>query len=166
VRLALAVVFALAWAFPAHAAEPRPFVQGSWQELRRAHAGRPTIVHFWGLTCTPCLVELPEWGRFERSEPKADIVMVAADPVAIDPADLGTTLATVGLDKSESWRFADPFTERLEYEIDAAWQGELPFTVMLTADGTATTMLGIVDFAALRAWADGKAPVAPGPLSR
>jgi thiol-disulfide isomerase/thioredoxin len=166
VRFALAVVLTLAWAFPAYAAEPRPFVQGSWQELRRAHDGRPTIVHFWGLTCTPCLVELPEWGRFERSEPKADIVMVAADPVAIDPGDLGAALAKAGFAKIESWRFADPFTERLEYEIDPAWQGELPFTVMLTADGTATTVLGTVDFAALRTWADGKAPAASGPPSR
>jgi thiol-disulfide isomerase/thioredoxin len=166
VRLALAVVYTLIAILPAHAAEPRPFVQGSWQELRAAHKGRPGIVHFWGLTCTPCLVELPEWGRFERSEPKADIVMVAADPVAIEPADLAAALTKAGLAKIESWRFADPFTERLEYEIDAAWQGELPFTVMLTADGTATTVLGAVDFAALRTWADGNAPAASEPPSR
>ena len=27
-----------------------------------AHAGQPTVIHFWGLTCGPCLVELPQWG--------------------------------------------------------------------------------------------------------
>jgi thiol-disulfide isomerase/thioredoxin len=139
---------------PAGAAELRPFVHGSWQELRHTHHGRPTIVHFWGLTCTPCLVELPEWARFQRSEPNADIVMVAADPVAVEPGDLDKALAKAGLSKAESWRFADSFIERLEYEIDPGWQGELPFTIMLDRDGKASTVLGAVDFTTLQAWAD------------
>jgi len=42
--------------------EMKPFGRGSWQEILRAHAGRPTIVHFWGVTCGPCKVELPLLG--------------------------------------------------------------------------------------------------------
>ena len=41
--------------------------EGSWQALRQAHDGRPTIMHFWGLTCGPCLVELPEWAGSRAS---------------------------------------------------------------------------------------------------
>ena len=33
------------------AAEIYGFGQGSWQEIRKAHAGEPLVVHFWGVTC-------------------------------------------------------------------------------------------------------------------
>jgi thiol-disulfide isomerase/thioredoxin len=150
--LALSLMLAAA---PALAADPLPFGKGSWQELRQQHAGRPAIVHFWGLTCGPCLVELPQWGRFAQSVTGIDIVMVAADPVPEPPADLAASLAKAGLGKAESWAFADPFTERLEYEIDPNWRGELPLTVLLGRDGSVTsTTLGTVNFAELRAWVE------------
>src|SRR5260221_557708 len=50
----------------AAAAEPQPFERGSWSALREAHAGRPMVVHLWGLTCAPCLVELPRWETVRR----------------------------------------------------------------------------------------------------
>jgi len=48
---------------PALGAAPdlRPFVRGSWAQLLKAHQGKPIVVHFWGLTCGPCLAELPNW---------------------------------------------------------------------------------------------------------
>ena len=51
------------------AAELKPFERGSWQQLLRAHAGRPTLVHFWGVTCGPCKVELPLLGQFMKDHP-------------------------------------------------------------------------------------------------
>jgi thiol-disulfide isomerase/thioredoxin len=136
------------------AAEPLPFNQGSWRELRHQHAGRPTIVHFWGLTCGPCLVELPQWGKFAQTVDGVETVMVAADPLPQPAASLTANLAKAGLAKIESWSFADAFTERLEYEIDPNWRGELPFTVLIGRDGSVTSMLGTVKFADLRTWAE------------
>jgi thiol-disulfide isomerase/thioredoxin len=134
-------------------AEPRAFHRGSWQDLRAAHQGHPTIVHFWGLTCGPCLVELPQWGDFRRQHPQADLVMVAADPIPQQLDALSATLAKAGLQGVESWWFQDRFTERLFWEVDRSWQGELPYTVQLAADGSATAKIGeIGDFAQLAAW--------------
>jgi thiol-disulfide isomerase/thioredoxin len=145
-------LFLMLISFPAPASELSPFGRGSWEELRRVHDGHPTIVHFWGLTCGPCLVELPEWGRFAQSASGADFVMVAADPVPEEPAQLSATLAKAGLSPVEGWRFADRFTERLQYEIDPNWRGELPLTILLGRDGSVRSVLGTVDFADLRAW--------------
>jgi thiol-disulfide isomerase/thioredoxin len=150
-KIWLALVLMLV-SFPGAASELSPFGRGSWDELRRGHEGRPTIVHFWGLTCGPCLVELPEWGRFAQSANGADFVMVAADPVPEEPAQLSATLAKAGLSPVESWRFTDRFTERLQYEIDSNWRGELPLTILLGRDGSVRSVLGTVDFADLRAW--------------
>src|SRR5437762_8934391 len=95
---------------PALAEGPQPFVCGSWQELRKEHAGRPMIVHFWGVTCGPCLAGLPRWGEFIREKPAVDSVMVAADPVVAERSMVAGVLAKAGCAAAESWMFADPFT--------------------------------------------------------
>ncbi|MBS0644692.1 MAG: TlpA family protein disulfide reductase [Proteobacteria bacterium] len=134
-------------------AEARPFRRGSWQQLRAEHQGRPAIVHFWGLTCAPCLVELPKWGAFRRDHPDADLVLVAADPIPQQTEALSEMLAKAGLQGVESWWFQDRFTERLFWEVDRSWQGELPYTVLLAADGSATGEAGeIGDFGRLDRW--------------
>ena len=131
---------------------PQPFARGSWQALRAAHAGKPTIVHIWGLTCAPCLVEMPTWAALKRERPTVDLVLIAADPVPEDPRRAAGALATAGLTGIESWIFADRFAARLRYEIDPRWRGELPHTVLIARDGAVTTLPGVADMAQVRAW--------------
>ena len=146
------IVAALLLALPASAAEPQPFGRGSWQALRQAHGGRPTIVHFWGLTCGPCLVELPRWGELLRERPDVDLVLVAADPIPEEPARAAGTLAKAGLAEAESWMFADLFNERLRYEVDPRWRGELPRTLLIDRSGTVEVLPGVADLARVRRW--------------
>jgi len=141
-------------ALPALAGEFRPFVRGSWQQLRASHAGKPIIVHFWGLSCAPCLTELPQWGQLMRQRPDVGLVLIAADPVPEEPRQMTATLTKAGLASAESWTFADRFAERLRFEIDPDWAGELPFTLCITRDGKISRVAGTVDFAAIRAWID------------
>ena len=65
----------------ARASDPQPFERGSWAKIRAAHAGQPTVFHFWGLTCGPCLVELPHWGKLLGQRRDLRLVLVAADPL-------------------------------------------------------------------------------------
>ena len=139
---------------PAPAAEQRSFSRGSWQELRQEHSGRSLVVHFWGITCGPCLVELPNWARFIRERPELDVIMVAADPVVAEPGATAAALSKAGLAAVENWIFSDPFTERLAYEVDPQWVGELPYTLLIRSDGSAKAILGAVDFSEIRDWAD------------
>jgi len=81
------------------------FGSGTWQQIREAHAGRPLVVHFWGLTCAPCLAELPGWGRLFAERPGADMVFVAADSRMQEPALVSSMLANAGLSGAENWMF-------------------------------------------------------------
>ncbi|WP_422000818.1 TlpA family protein disulfide reductase [Reyranella sp.] len=135
-------------------ANPLPFERGSWAKLRAAHAGTPTVIHFWGLTCGPCLVELPQWGKLAADRPDLKLVLVAADPLPQDPERLAATLDRAGLGRTESWSFTDRFYERLRYEIDPRWAGELPRTVMIDRAGQATVLPGVADLGQVRAWLD------------
>ncbi|TAJ97110.1 MAG: TlpA family protein disulfide reductase [Reyranella sp.] len=134
------------------AADLQSFGRGSWSKLRAAHDGQPTVIHFWGLTCAPCLVEMPEWGKLRTERPDMRLVMVAADPVPQDPARVADMLSRADLGQVENWAFTDRFNERLRYEIDPAWAGELPRTLLIDRDGKETVLTGVADLAEVRAW--------------
>jgi thiol-disulfide isomerase/thioredoxin len=152
-RLLAALALAVSLAPPASTQTLRPFVKGSWNELRRAQAGRPFIVHFWGITCPPCLGELPEWRRLEQEHPKVPIVFVAADPVPVDRARIAAALEKAGLSRSgELWAFDGEFYDPLRFEVSPDWAGELPFTLLVDKTGAVTPLVGLVDMAAVRAW--------------
>jgi thiol-disulfide isomerase/thioredoxin len=152
--IVLALLLSLASICGAAAAGPLPFERGSWQKLRASHAGQPTVVHFWGLTCGPCLIELPHWGKLVADRRDLKLVLIAADPLPQEQERVSATLAAAGLANSESWSFTDRFYERLRYEIDPAWAGELPRTVMIDGDGKTTVLPGVADLAQVRAWLD------------
>ncbi|TAN68836.1 MAG: TlpA family protein disulfide reductase [Magnetospirillum sp.] len=149
-RFVLAAM-ALMLAGPAGAGELRPFVQGSYAALVKEHAGRPLVIHFWSLTCAPCLVELPQWREAQRHHPEMDLVLVATDSPDEAPK-LGRTLTRAGLTGVDSWVFADSFAERLRFEVDKTWHGELPMTRLVGRDGAAEAVTGTVSDAALAAW--------------
>jgi thiol-disulfide isomerase/thioredoxin len=146
----IALLLAVLGASPVFAGELRPFVKGSWQELRQAHQGKPTIVHFWGVTCAPCMVEMPRWAKLAEADHGFDLVLVDADPVG-DDAD-APMLARMGLSAMENWRFADDFAERLRFEIDPKWRGELPLTLLIGCDGTVRKIVGSADFTEVQSW--------------
>jgi thiol-disulfide isomerase/thioredoxin len=156
---ALLFAFFLAAALPAAAQEDmRPFVRGSWAELRQAHAGKPMVYHFWGVTCAPCIAELPHWTQLVSERKDMNLVMIAADPVPEKPADLARALAKAKLSVKESWHFADNFAQKLYFEVDPRWRGELPFTKLVAADGTAKVIRGVVKLADIKAWLDAQKP--------
>jgi thiol-disulfide isomerase/thioredoxin len=152
----LALVLLTAIAGFAKEGEIRPFKRGSWQEILHAHAGRPTIVHFWGLTCGPCRVEMPQWGRLLRERADLNLVVIDADLIPNQVEDASDMLVKTGLAGAENWIFADPFTERLRFEIDPSWHGEIPRTVLIARDGKATLIEGVADSAQVRSWLDGQ----------
>jgi thiol-disulfide isomerase/thioredoxin len=99
----------------ANADQPVPFERGSWARLAAAHAGQPTVIHFWGLTCGPCIVELPTWSKLLAERPDLRLVLIAADPLPQPTEQVNGALQRAGLDRVESWAFADRFYERLRY---------------------------------------------------
>jgi thiol-disulfide isomerase/thioredoxin len=137
--------------------ELKSFGRGSWQQLLRAHAGRPTLVQFWGVTCGPCKVELPLLGAFMRDHQGVDVVTISADLVPNLPAATRSMLQKSGLGSAENWIFDDGFVERLRFEVDPTWQGEIPRTLLIATDGAITTIEGSADLAEIGKWLDGQA---------
>lgn len=135
----------------AMAFEFRPYARGSFAELRKAHAGRPLLVHFWSVTCAPCIVELPEWARIAHEKRDFDIVFVNADRES-DRGRAELRLEKAGLKDAQHYGFADEFVDRLYFEVDHDWRGELPFTALIAQDGGLVTVTGPIDDPLIAKW--------------
>ena len=63
-------------------------------------------------------------------------------------------LQNAGLSSAENWIFSDGFAERLRFEIDPAWQGDIPRTMLISGKGEITTIEGSAEPAMLEKWSN------------
>jgi len=151
VRHALAAA-ALVAACAAASASTLTLARDSYAQIRARHAGRPLVVHIWGMSCGPCLVELPHWAALARRRPDLDLVLIQAD--VSPPRAAEQTLARAGLGGQESWRPAGEIDDFVRASIDPAWTGEMPRTLLVAPDGATTVVPGIADLGAVGRWLD------------
>lgn len=148
--LCLAVLLfapAPAWA----AQEIKPFTRGSYQQIISARQGKPFIVSFWSLSCSYCKVELAMLKKLARKYPKLDLVLVSTDTPE-DEKMVSATLAKISLGKTETWLFADDYADRLRFEIDKKWQGELPRTYFFGANSEVKAISGKLEQKEVERW--------------
>lgn len=135
----------------AAAQELKPFVRGSYQQIVSARAGKPFIVSFWSLSCTYCATELSMLGKLLEKHRGIDLVLVSTD-TPLDEAAIKATLDKSALGKAESWVYADSHADRLRYEVDREWHGELPRTYFFAAGEDARAASGKLDEAEVERW--------------
>lgn len=125
----------------------------AWNDMLKAHAGQPLILHFWGMTCGPCQLEMPEWGKLAAERPGLPLVLVEDDPMPMPAAHVADHLGKAGLAGVANWVLA-PGDERIRVRIDSAWAGELPYTLLVGRDGKTERIAGAADMRLVRQWLD------------
>lgn len=151
-RIAAIFFLAVLTALPVTAGEIKPFVRGSIKEITSVRQGKPFILGFWSLTCTHCRDELALLSKLSRQYPKLEMVLVSTDTPQ-DAEDVAATLKQFSLDLADGWVFADGFADRLRFEIDRKWHGELPRTYLYDPSGNFTAFSGSLDSRQLERWA-------------
>jgi thiol-disulfide isomerase/thioredoxin len=144
-------LLALCAAAPALAFDFQPYGRGAFGQILKAHAGRPLIVHFWSVTCPPCLVELPQWAKMLDERKGVEIVFVNVDDDE-ERSRAEARAEKAGLGKGTHYGFSDSFIEKLYFEADKGWRGELPFTALVAPDGAVTTVAGAIDDPIVAKW--------------
>ena len=134
-------------------AEVRPFVAGSLAQIEHENRGRPFILSLWSASCTHCPAELQALGELLRRQPRLELVIVATDTPA-DAPELQRLAASYGLAGGAQWVFADGQPERLRYEIDRRWYGELPRTYFYDRQHRRLGRSGVVPAGELERWVD------------
>jgi hypothetical protein len=134
-------------------AAPSVLTRDSFSLIRARHSGQPLVVHVWGMTCGPCLVDLPKWGELRRQRPDMHLVLIQADQTP--PQASEQRLRSVGLVTAENWMAGSELDEFLRASIDPLWQGEMPRTLLIAPNGDITRMSGTGDLSQVRRWLDG-----------
>jgi len=132
-------------------ADVRPFAAGSLAQIQAEHSGKPFILALWSATCVHCPGELKVLGELSRRYPGLDVVLLATDSPAEAP-QLARLASGYGLGKQAQWVFADAQPERLRYEIDRRWYGELPRTYFFDAQHRRTAATGVIAVEQLEQW--------------
>ncbi|TPQ25842.1 TlpA family protein disulfide reductase [Methylomonas koyamae] len=129
--------FSLAMACLAGSAEAdqtpiKPFIPGSYQQILAANAGKPLMLAIWSVDCPSCLKDMAAINQLHDKHPALKIVMLAADEGDALP-EIQRIVDTHKLGSMENWAFSGDNPEKLRYEIDPAWYGELPRTYFFDA---------------------------------
>lgn len=133
------------------AQEVKPFVRGSYQQIISARHGKPFIISFWSLSCSYCKVELTMLKKLAKKYPKLDLVLVSTD-MQEEEKMVSATLAKFPLGKAETWLFADDYADRLRFEIDKKWYGELPRTYFFNANKEVKAVSGKLEQSEVEQW--------------
>ena len=147
----LAMVLCLSAVCASAAQEANPFVHGSQQQIISARTGKPFILAFWSLTCTNCRDDLAMFGRLAKKYRDLNLVLVSTDSPE-QKQEIADTLRQYHMERAESWVFADSYAERLRFEVDPQWYGELPRTYFFEADGRSTAISGKISRDQVEHW--------------
>lgn len=147
----LLAILLLALGMNAAAAELQPFTTDTPAAIRKSFAGRPFIMVLWSTSCTHCADELRMLGRLVRKDAGLPLAIVATD-TPDDAQDIRSALRRFGLDRVDTWVFADSVPERLRHAIDPTWRGELPRAYLYDALHRREAHAGALKEAQLKDW--------------
>lgn len=128
-----------------------PFVDGSYESIRKAHRGQPFALIFWSVECGPCVKELSVLAHALQQHPAMQLVLISTDE-AVCRAKVDAMLAQEGLGGVESWMFGDGDSSRLRSQVDPRWYGELPRSYFYDAHHRRTALSGPITPEYLEAW--------------
>ncbi len=148
----LTMLALLFFAAASHAAELKPLEQGGFEKIKAERQGKPFILTLWGIHCPYCMEGLRHLSALKKNLPKTDLVVISTDTLEVKKS-IASMLADAGLDQHDSWVFGEAAPERLRYEIDRKWRGELPRTYLFDADHRVRAVSGTLAKRDLDDWA-------------
>lgn len=128
-----------------------PFVSGSMAEIKSSQKEKPLIVNFWSIDCPPCYKELSMWRELGKQYPDMNLVLVSTDTLDVAD-DVAQVLKAQGVERFPSWQFSETHVQRLRYEIDKLWYGELPRTYFYSPSGESLAISGVVEHDKVEKW--------------
>ncbi|MFI3218233.1 MAG: hypothetical protein QX189_03850 [Methylococcales bacterium] len=105
----------------------KPFITGSYQQLLSSNTGKPFMLAIWSITCPSCIKDMIVLNAVHKAHPEINIIMLSTDDIA-ETAEAQKILTNNQLTDVEQWIYAEENSQKLQFEIDPTWYGELPRT--------------------------------------
>lgn len=122
----------------------RPLEPGGFERVIAAGKGKPLAVVIWSLSCDYCEPSFDALANAKRSK-GLQVVTIATDR-ADDPEAaqlIQKKLSRHGL-AANGWAFGTAPAERLRYDIDPKWRGEMPRSYWSKGDGKMRAYSGMI----------------------
>ena len=129
----------------------QPFIKGSFEQIRQDHKGKPYIITFWSEDCAFCMKELAMFGKLLKTNQNVELISITTDPF-LEQQIIDDILSSKGLMKVKKWVFADNYVERLYFDIDTSWRGELPLSYFFDRNNKMIKQLGAIKENELIEW--------------
>lgn len=129
----------------------RSFVSGSFSQILEQRQEKPFVLVLWSLDCPSCYKELEMLGQLNSENTEHNIVLVSTDIEATQD-ELQTVLSKYKLENIESWVFSGDSDERLRFEIDRNWYGELPRSYFFKSSEKQQVISGLLSEKKLMEW--------------
>lgn len=111
----------------------KTFNSGSYQQILRENAAQPFVLAVWSVDCPSCIKDMSVLSQIRQGHPELKIILLSTDePSATSEAK--NILARHELGDLENWIFGSDDPQKLRYEIDPGWYGELPRTYFFNAE--------------------------------
>jgi thiol-disulfide isomerase/thioredoxin len=151
----IALSFALINSVFANTPTIKPFIKGSFQEIQqqqdKSHKDKAYIITFWSETCAFCMEELTLLGKLLKTYPDVELISITTDPF-LNEKTITRILSSKNLQQAKMWVFSENYAERLYFDVDKRWRGELPLTFFVDRNHKLLKHMGTINKHKLIEW--------------
>jgi peroxiredoxin len=105
------------------------------RELRRGDTNKFRLVNFWATWCAPCIAEFDEFVTIHRMYRHRDFEMVLVSMNQPEEEAAVRAFLQKQQASNRNWIFGSKEREPLIDAFNPAWQGNIPYTVLLSPEG-------------------------------
>jgi len=128
-----------------------PFDMNTRKVIEKRYIDQPLIISFWSIDCPYCIDDLKKLGKALSKNTNVHLITVCVDGKE-SAKKAERILSQANLPKHEQYQYAEVDEDRLRYNIDPAWYGELPRTYFYDAAHQVTPLSGKISNSFLDKW--------------
>ena len=145
------LLFLLLFSNFSFAYEFMPFEINTRNVIEKKYLNQPLIISFWSIDCPYCIDDLKKLGKALSKNTNVKLITVCVDGKE-SAKKAERILSQANLPKHEQYQYAEVDEDRLRYNIDPAWYGELPRTYFYDATHQVTPLSGKISNSFLDKW--------------
>ena len=128
-----------------------PFDMNTRKVIEKRYIDQPLIISFWSIDCPYCIDDLKKLGKALSKNTNVKLITVCVDGKE-SAKKAERILSQANLPKHEQYQYAEVDEDRLRYNIDPAWYGELPRTYFYDTAHQVTPLSGKIPNSFLDKW--------------
>jgi thiol-disulfide isomerase/thioredoxin len=121
---------------------------GSFEQIVSDKNKQDHLVILWSFDCPPCITELEKISELHQQFPDYQLTLINTDAVD-EQVRVKKILQQFNLAGLDNWGFANSDEEKLRYDIDPRWYGDLPRSYFFPLQGKIKRLRGALTSAEL-----------------